>query len=194
MRILLILLLACLYGPDLQAQIKNEPLLVGQQAPLISGVDQFGNQVESSSIVKDKKIILIFYRGNWCPYCRKHLKSLQENLEALTKKGYHVLVVSPEKPEKTEETTKKLKASFSILHDTDNSIMKAYKVAFEVNSENVGKYLSYTQNKVADYNNTNNNILPVPATFVIDKDHKISLVHFDPDYTKRFDLKELLIN
>lgn len=174
------------------SQIDNEHLNVGEVAPLISGVNQFDKVINSSDILKEKKILLLFYRGNWCPYCRKHLKTLQENLEELTKKGYYVIVVSPEKPEKTEETSNKVKATFSIIHDVDNTIMKAYKVAFEINKENVKSYYNYTKNKVEKYNRENNNTLPVPATYIIGKNGNIAFVHYDPDYTNRKDLKEIL--
>ncbi len=47
--------------------------------------------------------------------------------------------------------------------------MNAYKVAIEVNKENIPKYLSFTKKKITEYNEINNNILPVPATYIIIK-------------------------
>lgn len=188
----LVFILLILFSFGGFSQIDNEHLNVGEVAPLISGVDQFDKVINSSDILKEKKILLLFYRGNWCPYCRKHLKTLQENLEELTKKGYYIIVVSPEKPEKTEETSDKVKATFSIIHDVDNTIMKAYKVAFEINKENVTSYYNYTKNKVEKYNLEDNKTLPVPATYIIGKDGNIAFVHYDPDYTNRKDLKEIL--
>ena len=83
------------------AQINNVHLEAGEQAPVITGTDQDGKKVSSAEILKDNKILLVFYRGNWCPHCRKHLTSLQENLNNLHKKGYYVIVVTPEKYERT---------------------------------------------------------------------------------------------
>ena len=186
-----VVLVIVFYSLVSTAQINKDHLNVGEKAPLIAGVDQFGKRINSATLLKEHKILLIFYRGNWCPYCRKHLKSLQENLEDLTKKGYAVLVVSPEKSEKTEETSDNLKAGFSIIHDTDNSIMNAYKVAFEVNEANVSSYYNFTKNKIATYN-ANNTSLPVPATYIIGQDGKIAFVHYDPDYKNRKSLKEIL--
>jgi len=174
------------------SQIDKEYLKVGEGVPLIIGVDQFGKKINSTEILNEHKILLLFYRGNWCPYCRKHLKSLQENLEALTKKRYAVLVVSPEKVEKTKETSDKVKANFSIIHDVDNVIMKAYKEAFDVNKQNVTSYYGYTKSRIEKYNQENNNSLPVPATYIIGEDGKIAFVHYDPDYSNRKDLKEIL--
>ena len=48
------------------------------------------------------------------------------------------------------------------------------------------------RNKVAKYNEENNNILPVPATYIISKDGKISYVHYDPDYSKRASFEDII--
>lgn len=175
------------------SQINSEHLEIGDVAPFISGVDQLGKEIESSEILKKDKILLLFYRGNWCPYCKNHLGKLEKNLEEITKKGVFVVVVTPEKPEKISETTKKVGANYSIVFDRDNKIMKDYKVAFEVNSENVPSYLSSTQKRIVEYNEANNNVLPVPATYIIDKNNKISFVHYDPKYSNRVQFEELLL-
>ncbi|WP_372767118.1 peroxiredoxin-like family protein [Lutibacter sp.] len=174
------------------SQINNEHLKVGEISPNIVGVDQFKTTIDSDEILKNKKILLVFYRGNWCPHCRKHLLSLQENLEKLTEKGVYVIVVTPEKVEKIQETTKRLKTSFSIVHDVNNKIMNDFKVAFEVNEQNVTNYFQSTINNIRAYNETNNNVLPVPATYIIDKNHKISYVQYDPTYSNRASFTEIL--
>lgn len=190
MRIALITLFQLLFIADAVSQINSKHLKKGEFAPLIKGVDQFNTVISSSEILKDKKILLLFYRGNWCPYCKKHLASLQDNLEEFTKKGVYVIVVTPEKIEKVKQTTKKFKSTFSIIHDVDNKIMNDYKVAFDVNKENVPNYFEFTLKKVRDYNESD--VLPVPATYLIDTNHKISYVHYDPDYKNRSNLKDLL--
>jgi len=176
----------------IQSQINNEHLAIGDDAPSISGIDQNGQAINSDKILKKDKILLVFYRGNWCPHCRKHLTSLQENLEELTNKGVYVIVVTPEIVEKTQETSKKLNTGFSIVHDIDNKIMNDYKVAFEVNKENVPNYYSIISKRVAEYNVENNNILPVPATYMIGENGKITYVQYDSNYKNRSDFNEIL--
>lgn len=173
-------------------QINDDHLEVGEDAPEIVAVDQNGKQIDSKIILKNKKILLIFYRGNWCPYCNKHLSSLQEHLQAFEEKGVYVVVVSPESEERTKETATQLATSFSIVHDSGNNIMNDYKVAFEVNEETVPNHYEMLSQKLTTYNVDNNNVLPVPATYLIDQDGKIQYVHYDPDYKNRSDLKEII--
>ena len=188
-KILYLLVLVTLTG---YAQINEEHLKIGDNAPTILGIDQFGNRINSDIILQHNKILLLFYRGNWCPYCRRHLKELSENLEQLTKKGYQVLVVTPENIEKTKETSTLFEVNYSIIHDTDNKIMNEYLVAFDVNKQNVTNFYKFTLNKIKKYNEPDNAVLPVPATYVINQNGKIAFVHYDPDYKKRASFETIL--
>lgn len=179
-------------GLVVQAQIENQPLKVGEMAPVIIGIDQFGKKFDSKSVLKNSKILLIFYRGNWCPHCKKHLANLEENLSALYQKGVSVVVVTPESLEKTKETTEEWKTTFPIIHDQGNQIMNDYQVSFEVNEKTVGKYYDPLSKKLSEYNDKGNMVLPVPATYLIDQKGRIEYVHFDPDYKNRSDFDEIL--
>ncbi|MFK5959121.1 MAG: peroxiredoxin-like family protein [Lutibacter sp.] len=176
------------------SQVNNKHLNIGDIAPQIIGVDQFNTKIDSEILLNNKKIMLVFYRGNWCPHCKKHLISLQKNLDKFVKKGIYVIVVTPERADKIKETIEKFNSTFSIIHDVDNIIMNNYKVAFDVNKNNVINYFEFTLKKVREYNETENDVLPVPATYLIDKDRKISYVHYNADYSKRSNFKEILAN
>lgn len=174
------------------AQINNEHLNIGESAPRIQAVDQNGATVDSDELLKEGKVLLVFFRGSWCPHCNRHLASLEENFEALRQKGVSVVVVTPERMDMIQEANKKWKASYSIVHDKDNKIMNDYKVAFDVNEATVPNYYNAVQKRLQKYNEENSNTLPVPATYLIDQDHKISYVHYDPDYKNRSNIEELL--
>ena len=189
---MLIMILTIMFTLNISAQIDNEHLEVGEKAPEIIGVDQNGLKINSTETLKYNKILLVFYRGNWCPHCKKHLGSLQEHLNEFIEKGVYVMVVTPETAERTKETAEMWHSNFSIIHDANNKIMKDYKVAFEVNKENVPSYYGFVSKRVAEYNVKNNNVLPVPATYMIDQNGNISYVHYDPDYKNRSDFNEIL--
>jgi len=176
----------------LVAQIDDDHLMLGETAPSIMGKDQNGKLIDSGEILKDSQILLIFYRGNWCTYCKKHLSSLAAHLQEFQDKGVFVLVVTPEKFEKTRETGNDYNNGFSIVHDPENKIMTAYKVAFTVNELSVPKYYDKITQRMNEYNEDGNNVLPVPATYLIDQSGKITYVHYDRDYKNRSDLNAIL--
>ena len=62
----------------LMAQQSPEGLFPGAKAPDFTGFDQNGNEIKLKDLVKKGPVVLVFYRGYWCPYCNKALKRLEE--------------------------------------------------------------------------------------------------------------------
>ncbi len=172
----------------------QNPLKVGQQAPQFSAKDNAGQVVDLKQLLKNNQsVVLFFYRGQWCPYCNKHIKDLQDSLQLLTGKGAYVLGVSPETAAGVQKTVAKTKASFSIVSDRDYSIMKAYQVNYVMEPGLADRYKKGGLD-VAMANGQTDYVLPVPATYIIGKDGKIKYVHFDADYKKRPSVKTLMAN
>lgn len=176
------------------AAFAQSPLKVGQQAPQFSAKDNTGKLVDLKQTLKNHEaVVLFFYRGQWCPFCNKHIKDLQDSLQLLTGKGAYVLGVSPETAVGVEKTVAKTKASFSIISDRDYSIMKAYQVNYAMEPGLADRYKKGGLD-IASANGQSDYVLPVPATYIIGKDGKIKYVHFDPDYKKRPSVKTLMAN
>ncbi|KQS37002.1 peroxiredoxin-like family protein [Pedobacter sp. Leaf194] len=167
-------------------------LSAGINAPAFSGVDQNGKKITLKSLLKEhKSVVVFFYRGQWCPYCNKHVKELQDSLQMLTAKNAYVIGVTPETSENIAKTIKKTSAGFSIIQDKNDEIMKAYGVNFTMDDATFSKYKGYGIDLEANNGNTRHT-LPVPATYIINRTGKIKFVHFDPNYQKRASIQSLL--
>jgi len=175
------------------AQGAPEGLFIGSKAPDFKSKDQSGNEVRLKELLKKGKVILVFYRGQWCPYCNRELSKLQDSLQLIQAKGATVIAVSPEKPEGISATIEKTKASYSVLYDEGLKIMKAYDVEFEVPENTLTRYRNANID-IEKNNGLNGKFLPVPAVYIIDKESNITYRFFDQDYKKRPSVKELLDN
>jgi peroxiredoxin len=164
----------------------------GEPAPKFSAVDNSGKTISLKILLKSHKaVVLFFYRGQWCPYCNKQIKELQDSLQLLTGKDAYVVGVTPETRENINKTIDKTHASFSIIQDKGYTIMKAYQVNYTVDAELLGKLKNYGVDLEKNNGNTDH-VLPVPATYVINQSGKITYVHFDKDYTKRASVKSIM--
>lgn len=173
------------------AALTASVLKVGETAPAFKAKDANGNEVELSRLLKKGPVVLYFYRGQWCPFCNKQLSQLQDSLQQLTAKGAQVVVVSPETQENIEKTVGNTKASFPIVHDQDFTIMKAYKTAFTVDAATATRYKGFGLDLQAA-NGATQDVLPVPATYIIGQNGKIQFTYFNPDYRKRVSVKQVL--
>ncbi len=175
------------------AQEAPEGLFIASKAPDFKAKDQNGNEIKLKELVKKGKVVLVFYRGYWCPYCNKELSRLQDSLQLIKDKGATLIAVSPEKPENISKTVEKTKAEYSIVYDEGLKIMKAYEVEFEVPENTITRY----RNAGIDLeknNDSNGKYLPVPAIYIIDKESTITYRFFEPDYKKRPSVAEILKN
>ncbi len=190
MKGLLIIILAVV-SLNVHAQKAESSLKVGQKAPVFVASDQNGDQFKSSETLKDKQLIVVFYRGQWCPFCNRHLSELQDHLEDFKKAGAQIVAISPEKTENINKTVKKTKADFPVLWDKDNSIMESFGVNFILAKDLQVKYKEYGVDLTRD-NGNSSQTLPVPATFIIGKNGKIKFLQYDTDYKNRSSAKDIL--
>jgi peroxiredoxin len=173
------------------AQEKPEGLFINSKAPEFKIKDQSGVEVSLKDLRKKGPVVLVFYRGNWCPYCNKELKNLQDSLSLLTDKKAQVVAITPEAAAGITETVKKTGAVFPILFDKDAKVAKAYQVAFEVDEKTTTRYKSFGTDLLKINEQKGSPVLPVPAVYIINKDGAITYRYFNEDYRKRPSIAEL---
>jgi peroxiredoxin len=136
----------------------------------------------------------VFYRGQWCPYCNRHLSALNENLQAIESKGAQLIAISPEKQEMLMKSAEKTGASFSLLTDQDFKIAEAFELAFLPSSGTRLKYNTILGADLDEAQTDDSERLPVPATYIIGQDGTVLWRHFDRDYSQRASPEEILAN
>lgn len=193
MRILVIWMAGLLFIAPAIAQNMPAGINTNVKAPEFSAQDQNNNMVSLTSELKKGPVVLVFYRGQWCPYCNRQLKALEDSLYLIKAKGAGLIAVSPEKPVNISKTIDKTKASYPILFDKGLAIMKSYDVAYSLDSATVIKYRKFGID-FTDANGENGTNLPVPAVYIISQKGIITFRHFDPDYRKRASVSEILMH
>ena len=170
-------------------------LKIGDRAPDFKMSDQDGQEKSLEAALREGPVLLVFLRAEWCSYCVRHLQEFQDNIQEIHDAGQvKVIAVSPQEKSYMREFHKEHQFSFPILHDEDHSVMKDYKVFFHVTD----KYNNYIEqakgNRIEVFNGDTEAVMPVPATYLIGQDKIIKYVHYDPDYKKRSDVKEVIAN
>lgn len=190
-KIFLLLLIVSGFAFNGNAQEAPEGLFINSKAPDFKATDQNGNTVRLKDLLKKGKVVLVFYRGQWCPYCNRYLKKLQDSLQLVKDQGATVVAVSPELPENVKKTVEKTGAAFPVLYDEGLKIMKAYEVEYEVPVNTQTRYRN-TGLKLDEVNGKNGAYLPIPATYVINKEGTVTYRYFEADYKKRPSVKDIL--
>ena len=150
-----------------------------------------GKAVKISELLKNGPIILTFYRGGWCPYCNLQLKAYQDFLPEFKKAGAQLVAISPESMESANTTVKKHDLQFEILTDDMNKIARKYGLVFKLSEKLKEVYLKFGLDLEKNQGNDSWE-LPVPATYVINKEGKIIYSFLNVDYIQRAEPTDIL--
>ena len=186
----IILLFAILLTSGLSAQTENQGLRVGDKAVDFTMTDQNGKSIQLNELLGKGPVILKWYRGGWCPYCNLELKSFAEHYEAITRQGASLVAISPELPDKADETAAENNVQFSIISDTDNQLGKKYDLVYTLDKATAIRYESSFQ--LSAYNGNTKAEVPLPATYIVDTDGIIKYAFINTDYKKRADIDDVL--
>ena len=176
----------------LHAQEKPEGLFINSKAPEFKAMDQNGNEVVLKDLRKKSKVVVVFYRGSWCPFCSRYLKLLQDSLESIKAKGAQVVVITPQGEEGIDSAVVRSGASFPVIYDKDMKIANAYKVAYRVDDRTLGRYKNAGIDLLKENNQTKEAFLPVPAVYIVNDEGSVTFRYFDEDYKKRLSINEIL--
>ncbi len=173
------------------AQGQPEGLFLGSKAPDFKTVDQFDRSLHLREFAKKKPVLLLFYRGYWCPHCTRLLTRLQDSLSYFTEKGVTVVAISPESKESQLKTLEKTKAGFSLVQDSALLISQLYDVNYFLSDNQLARYRSGAID-LMKINYPNPTALPVPSLYVIGKDYTITYRFFDPEHKRKINVAELI--
>ena len=177
---------------DLEIAMPEPGLKVGTNAPDFLLINTFGKKVKLSERLKEGPVVLKFYRGAWCPFYNIELNVLQRSLPYFKEYNASLIAVTPQRPDKSLEQLEKSEYTFEVLSDLDGSVMKSYNLYFEVSQELYELYKNRFNFDITDYNGKNRLGLPVPGTFVIDRDGIIKAAYAKTDYKKRMEPEDII--
>lgn len=113
--------LASLPAPDARATSLTH-------APLFHLPDQHGRDISLRDVNSGGPVLLVFYRGSWCPFCVSELRGLRGIQKELKAAGVRVLAVSVDAPHKSEQAAERLDLGFPLLSDVERRVIADYGV------------------------------------------------------------------
>ena len=149
-----------------------------------------GKTIKLSNLWSEGPVVLMWYRGGWCPYCNIQLRAMQQSLDEIENAGARLVVLTPEIPEKAKETAEANDIKIVALHDKNNQLADKFGIMFDLPAPIVPVYRDKL--KLPSYNGNDNLQLPLAATYVIDKTGAITYAFLDADYKKRAEPAEVV--
>ena len=177
---------------EIEASGTAPGLSVGDRAPEFTLPDQAGRPVSLTERLATGPVVLVFYRGDWCPLCNVHLRALQSALPEIGAKGASLLGVSPQAPDRALSIADNAGLAFEVLSDVHQDVIRAYKLQFSTPADLQDVIGNVFQTDLRAHTADGSWRLPVPATFIIDRAAVIRAAHVSADFRTRMEPTAIL--
>lgn len=159
-------------------------LSVGAKAPALELPDHDGKIVSSSSLLAHGRLVLCFIRGRWCPFCVGQMEAMNLILPEIEQAGATLVAISPQTVKQSFFMHDQHKLRFPLLSDAHNNVARQFRLTYRVPASQEGVYRRAFVN-LPFANGDDSWELPIPATYVLDRDGAVLHALANEDYTER---------
>lgn len=172
------------------------PLMNGQQVPAaVQVTTSEGNKLSLGQVLNNKKTILFFYRGGWCPFCNTQMGQLKKIEHQLNTLGFQLIGISTDNEQALQKSIGKHQLNYQLLADFNSVTSQAFGLAYFSSQKVTDRYLTMMDLKNPLQKNEAGDerlVLPVPAIYVVDSQGLIQFNYVNPNYKVRLH-EELLL-
>ncbi|HVJ40182.1 MAG TPA: peroxiredoxin-like family protein [Dongiaceae bacterium] len=149
----------------------------GQLAPTFRLQDARGETHSLLGSLETAPLLITFYRGLWCDYCRARLEALAKLDPEIRALGAQQVVIGPT-PRDDAEKAWLASLPMPVLLDRDLRITVAYGMSIDLPDDLRGRYTEL------GYSPASNDrwIVPVPASLLVEPTGRVALAVADVDY------------
>jgi peroxiredoxin len=159
-------------------------LAVGAKAPAFALPDHDGKLVSTSDLLAKGKLLVCFIRGRWCPFCVGQMEAMNLVLPQIEQAGATLVSVSPQTVKQSFFMHDQHKLRFPLLSDAGNKVARQFGLTYRVPPPQEAVYRRAFVN-LPFTNGDESWELPIPATYIIDRDGTILHAAANEDYTER---------
>lgn len=172
----------------------KDPLTLkkGDKAPSFILPNATGKMVSLSNLLEKGRLVIIFYRGTWCPYCNLQLGTYQKMVDQIKAAGANLVAISPQTPDQSLSTKEKNELTFEVLSDKGNLVSRQFTAIFK-NADAAVEALNQLGIDFHSFYADKSGEIAVPAVFVVNKDGSILFAKSEGgDYRNRVEPKDIL--
>ena len=174
-----------------QKNLRANILPIGARMPEFELQDHDGKLIPSSDLLAKSRLVLCFIRGRWCPFCVGQMEAMNLMVPQIGEAGATLAAISPQTVKQSYFMHNQHGLKFPLLSDTGNRVARQFRLTYRVPAAQEAIYRRAFVN-LALANGDDSWELPIPATYIIDRDSTILYASAKEDYTDRPEPSDLL--
>jgi peroxiredoxin len=160
----------------------------GETAPNFTFIDANNDYQSLFGLLKTGPVVLNFFRGYWCMYCKTELAAYVSIRDEMEASGFHYLAICPQK---TDDDGEQGDEHYHVLFDRNNGIASQFGIVYSLGEDERKLFRSWNL-RLDEVNQTADWSLPIPATYVVAQDKTVAFQFVDADIRSRCCPDELI--
>ena len=167
-----------------QRRFAFDILRAGTKAPEFQLPDHDGKIVSSVDLLAKGRLVLCLIRGRWCPFCVGQMEAMNLVVSEIEQAGATLVAISPQTVKQSFFMRDQHKLRFPLLSDAGNQVARQFGLTYRVPDLQQAVYRRAFVN-LPMVNGDESWELPIPATYVLDRDGTVLYASANEDYTER---------
>lgn len=162
----------------------NLGLKAGSQVADFSINTYDGKPSSLKQLLENSEILVVFYRGGWCPYCNFQIRQLAQNFAEFKKRGVTPVLISVDKPDAAALVKNAYDIPFPVLSDPELAAHEAFDVVLYPDAEMIERYKKFGIN-LKEWSGKDHNKIAITSAFLVDKSATVKWAHVSKDFRTR---------
>jgi peroxiredoxin len=175
---------ACAVADLKASRIAERVLAAGAKAPGFELKDHNGKPVSSAELLSSGHLVICFIRGRWCPFCVGQMEAMNFIVRGIEQAGASLIAISPQTVQQSYFMHDQHKLRFPLLSDSGNQIARQFGLVYRVPDYQQAVYRRAFVN-LPFANGDESWELPIPATYILDRDGTVAFASANEDYMER---------
>ena len=167
-----------------QQRLAADILPVWAKIPAFHLLDHDGKTSSSSDLLAKGRLVLCFIRGRWCPFCVAQMEAMNLVLPEIDQAGTTLIAISPQTVQQSFFMRDQHKLRFPLLSDAGNNVARQFGLTYRVPDDQKAVYQRAFVN-LPFVNGDDSWELPIPATYILERDGTVLYACADEEYTER---------
>jgi len=170
----------------------EKALKPGEHLPEFTLIDTQGKMIPSQGLAGQGLLVIVFFRGRWCPYCVAQLEALRDAHAKFADAGARLIGVSPQTLRQIDFMRHQHSLNLTLFRDERNQAAQKFGIAYQAPEQQQELYRRSFVN-LPFINGEETWTLPMPSIFIADQAGVVRYTSVHADFTERDDPEMLLL-
>lgn len=184
---------ACEQAAEIQANLataEGTVLHCPKTVPDMALIAADGSEVRVRDVIAGKPAVLLFFRGDWCPYSTTSMRAYERIRADLVEHGAIMVGITPRCHDALPAVAAKNLLGYAMFTDPEQKLIEAMGVRVRITEAMICLYRSHGVD-LAAMNESGDWTLPLEATFLVDPDGAILFANAYPHPAMRMEPLEV---